>query len=167
MNNLSKEQVILVVNSLLDGHQAIYRKLGATSVSLDKAGITKNGQVKVWIHQELDRNDISGEILTSEEIIVKRIFELVDFLAGNRLDSLKHYILDNLERKKNARWTFSALKAMLKSYSQCLHMKIPLVIENYQDLGLQDQPIKPKKFDRMGGSLRYRTMNHCSIIFLI
>jgi hypothetical protein len=38
---------------MLDGHQAIYKKLKATSVSLDKIFITLKGEVKVWINQHL------------------------------------------------------------------------------------------------------------------
>jgi hypothetical protein len=59
---------------MLDGHQAIYKKLKATSVSLDKSFITAQGDIKVWINQKLERNDISGEILNQEEDIVKKIF---------------------------------------------------------------------------------------------
>jgi hypothetical protein len=38
---------------MLDGHQAIYKKLKATSVSLDKTFITEQGEIKVWINQHL------------------------------------------------------------------------------------------------------------------
>lgn len=45
---------------MLDGHQAIFKKMKATSVSLEKSVITKNGEVKVWVNQKFERNDISG-----------------------------------------------------------------------------------------------------------
>jgi hypothetical protein len=41
---------------MLDGHQAIYKKLKATSVSLEKTLISTNGLVKVWVNQHLERN---------------------------------------------------------------------------------------------------------------
>lgn len=59
---------------MLDGHQAIFKKMKATSVSLEKCVVTVSGQVKVWINQQFERNDISGEILSKEEAIIKRIF---------------------------------------------------------------------------------------------
>lgn len=41
---------------MLDGHQAIFKKLKATSVSLDKTVITAKGEIKVWTNQQLERN---------------------------------------------------------------------------------------------------------------
>ena len=49
---------------MLNGHQAIFKKMKATSVSLEKCVVTIKGEIKVWINQQLERNDISGEILT-------------------------------------------------------------------------------------------------------
>lgn len=59
---------------MLEGHQAIFKKMKATSVSLEKCVVTVSGHVKVWINQQLERNDISGEILSKEEAIIKRVF---------------------------------------------------------------------------------------------
>jgi hypothetical protein len=68
---------------MLDGHQSIFRKLKATTVSLDKCVITASGKIKVWVNQHLERNDISGEILNKEEQIVKRIFDTVAAFDDN------------------------------------------------------------------------------------
>ena len=59
---------------MLDGHEAIFKKLGATSVSLDKCGLNVEGEIKVWVNHYFDRNEISGEILNVEPKIVEKIF---------------------------------------------------------------------------------------------
>ena len=45
---------------MIDGHEAIFKKLGATSISLDKCGLNQDGELKVWINNHFDRNDMSG-----------------------------------------------------------------------------------------------------------
>jgi hypothetical protein len=82
LTQLSREELLLVLRHMLDGHQSIFKKLRATSVSLEKSVITAEGKVKVWVNQHLERNDISGEILNREEDIVQRIFESVGVLSS-------------------------------------------------------------------------------------
>jgi hypothetical protein len=38
---------------MLDGHQIIYKKLKATSVSIEKTYINTNKEIKIWINQFL------------------------------------------------------------------------------------------------------------------
>lgn len=52
--------MLYILKNMLDGHQAIFKKMKATSVSLEKCVVTPEGEVKVWVNQYLERNDISG-----------------------------------------------------------------------------------------------------------
>ena len=43
VGSLANEEVLLVMKTLLDGHQAIFKKMGATSISMDKIGLNSDG----------------------------------------------------------------------------------------------------------------------------
>ncbi len=42
-----------IFKNLLEGHQAIFKKMKATSVSLEKCIVNMDGCVKVWVNQQL------------------------------------------------------------------------------------------------------------------
>lgn len=56
--------MLYILKNMLEGHQAIFKKMRATSVNLEKCVVTPEGEIKVWVNQHLERNDISGEILS-------------------------------------------------------------------------------------------------------
>jgi hypothetical protein len=74
--------MLLILKGMLDGHQAIFNKMKATSVSLEKTVVNASREIKVWVNHHLERNDISGEVLTNEKDIVIKIFETVCFFAN-------------------------------------------------------------------------------------
>jgi hypothetical protein len=117
---------------MLDGHQAIFKKLKATSISLNKTFITPQGDVRVWVNHHLERNDISGEILNTEPDIVKRILNTIALLPSNNyphnnnLSDFSEYANTAMQRSGN--WHFSYLRALIRSYMNCLRLKLlPIV----------------------------------------
>jgi hypothetical protein len=126
VNQLTKHDLLLVLRAMLDGHQAILKKLKATTVGLDKTFVTKEGRVKVWVTSRLECNDIAGEVLTQEEQTVCRIFDtvcLLDQRNGRLLTDFAEYASTAMGR--NGQWKFSYLRALIRSYSECLRSKMP------------------------------------------
>ena len=85
MTDLSIGEGLHILINMIDGYEAIFRKIGVCSVCLDKCGLNKEGVMKVWINNQFERNDVSGEILTNERNILEKILRIVDMITKNKL----------------------------------------------------------------------------------
>lgn len=55
--------MLYVFKCMIDGHQAIFRRMKATNVCLSKTVVNFDGEVKVWVNQCFESNDICGVAL--------------------------------------------------------------------------------------------------------
>ena len=105
-------ETFYILNNMLDGYEAIFRRVGVCSVSLDKCGLNKDGILKVWINSQFERNDVSGEVLTSERNIIEKILRVVEIMSNQKLDNLRNLV----ESVSMGSWTFPATRKATKIY---------------------------------------------------
>ena len=106
-----------ILSNMIDGYEAILRRIGACSISLDKCGFNADGVLKVWVNSQLERNDVSGEILVNEKNVVEKILRIVDLISSQRLSNLRQF--------GEGSWSFMGMRKAIKSYAESMKIIIP------------------------------------------
>lgn len=78
------ENSIFILNSLLEGYQAIKAFLGYIAFELNFCGIGSNGRVKVWINSDMKKNTPEGKVIRDESEAVLKIIQEMKKISINQ-----------------------------------------------------------------------------------